>query len=324
MIQILSSSLLRLHRIHAVVMAMAIATATGAAAYGQSSPREAQAKVLFRAGAEFMKQAQYRQAIDKFTASLKQFPKLATRMNIAICYERLGQLATAHRLYNDTAKQAQARNKSRWIERANAAARALEPRVPKLIVHIPIRHRVATLRVLRDGVPIPTRQLDDPIRLNPGRYHIQARADGYRAYEVTIDLDVGAQFTVMVPKLKRRPSDPRIRRRAGAAGMVVGAAAALASIGLGWSADAIRDRAFDSGQCARDSSLCSPMGQREMNTAHARARWATITGSVGMALVGLGVALYVTAPKHRERSSTAVTPLVDRDHLGVAVSGRFR
>ncbi|MBI5546525.1 MAG: PEGA domain-containing protein [Deltaproteobacteria bacterium] len=65
----------------------------------KADPKVAEAKVHFKQGSAFYKQARYREAIAEFEKAYQLKPHGALRFNIAQCHERLGEIPQALRSY---------------------------------------------------------------------------------------------------------------------------------------------------------------------------------------------------------------------------------
>ncbi len=135
-----------------VVAASLIALAQTPAA-AQSGADKAAAEKLFNDARKLMKKGNYSEACPKLDASLKLDPALGTRLNLAKCYEEVGKLASAWGLYReaeDLAKQ----NKDNRARFARSRAKALEPRLPQLVIKAPSEDEIPGLTVTRDGTTI--------------------------------------------------------------------------------------------------------------------------------------------------------------------------
>ena len=115
----------------------------------------------------------------------------------------------------------------------------------------------------------------------------------------------------------------RTRRVLGIAGVAVGTAALGIGLGLGWSATSQHDRAFDDGLCDRATLRCTLPGQMAVDSARRRAHWSTAVTATGVAMIGVGLAVYLTAPKRRKSARAALVPLLAPSAFGLALGGRL-
>jgi hypothetical protein len=104
----------------------------------------------------------------------------------------------------------------------------------------------------------------------------------------------------------------------------IGIAAALAGLGVGWSATSTWDDAFESGQCERDTKICTPDGQKQTELARDRANLSNALAGTGIALAATGIVLYLTAPNAQDSTRSAHwVPIAKPDALGVAIVRSF-
>ncbi len=76
----------------------------------------------------------YGDACARFSESERLDPAAGTLLNLADCYERNGQLASAWLTFREATTAAELSDRAAWSEQASARARLLEPRLPTLTV----------------------------------------------------------------------------------------------------------------------------------------------------------------------------------------------
>ncbi len=296
----------------------------------QSSEDKAAAMKLFRDGKKLMAAGSYREASRKFEASLELVPNLGTRLNLGVCYEKLGKVASAWSQYREAEMMAEDSDNTALAKRADKLATALEPDLPRLVIRV-ADPTLPDLVITRDGKVVSSSLFGESIYVDPGPHRIRARADGHRPFATTVEADRGDEVMVEIPVLEAKAADSRVtkpgatrskRRIFGFVSMAAGGVAVASSLAFGWSAAAQSDRAFADGLCDPELLKCSIEGQALNDSAHRRARAADVLVGTGVVLVGAGVYLYLTAPKRREGAS-ALVPVAGRDRLGVAFLGRF-
>ena len=120
------------------------------------------------------------------------------------------------------------------------------------------------------------------------------------------------------------PGAGRGRRVMGLAAGGTGVAALAVGLGVGWSVRSTWEDAFASGECDRDTLMCTPAGQEQTDAARGRATISNVLVGAGVALAATGVVLYLTAPD-RERTERAahLVPTAGPDGLGMALVGGF-
>lgn len=303
----------------AFVLIAVLATVQSAAAQS--------ARDHFEKGAELYEAGNCRAAIEAFEKSLALVDNAATHINLGVCHEDLGHLVAARRHYRAAERMAEANGDARIAKDAADKARALEARKLARVIVRAARRDAVDLIIALDGDRVALDELGKYIYVAPGAHRVGARADGCSPYETTVQLGKGEEAMVDIPALACAVESVvrgrgKGRRITGYAGVGVGAAALLGSVGMGVLSNGVRNEAFASGACDRDALTCTQDGQAMMTQAHERARYATMLAGAGVVLVGAGVALWLSAPRE-SRATRALTPMVSRDRAGLALSGRF-
>lgn len=320
----------RAGRLCAAPLLAALVLATprlGWAAQGESSPppsspppsspaaSEAKAQIardLFERGKEKWSLGQYAEAASLLAASNQQLPRGGTCMLLGDAYERLGRLRTARDTFERAAELARASGDSQLEYRASTRAAALAPRLPQIEVRVqpPLPQG---LLVTLNGVELPAGELNQPTALDAGRYHLEVRAPGYRPVTRDIELSNEGQqplgVRVVPVQLVRgdeadespSPGDGASRQRA-LAWWVGGAGAALALGGAVSLLVALDKNSASKGECGLeagaldgDENACTERGASLRGDARTFAHLATAGTLLGLAGIGAGVTLYVTA-----------------------------
>jgi hypothetical protein len=155
-----------------------------AVAYAQGGDAAA-AETLFRQGRAAADSGDYQLACQKFRESNRLDPAPGTVLNIADCEEKLGHIATAWTLFREVTQKLPPSD-----ERSALAAQrsgALEPRLPKLSVHLAAGAPPGS-RVFRDGVELRGASLDTALPVDPGAHRLEVRADGRETSTVQIQI----------------------------------------------------------------------------------------------------------------------------------------
>ena len=83
-------------RLVLVFAALTIVLASAAPAAAEDDPGpDAAASALFHAGRDLIKKGQWKEGCHKLAASMKRFPAPSTLLNLALCREHEGRVATA-------------------------------------------------------------------------------------------------------------------------------------------------------------------------------------------------------------------------------------
>lgn len=134
-------------------------------AFGQPSSDAAVAQALFDEGRRLMTAGQYAAACPKFSESFRLDASLGTLLNLAVCYESAGQLASAWSHFRDAVFLARREGRSDREKFADEHVRKLEPRLSHLTIVVPSAVDSPGLTIRLDGTPVgrPARGLPLPV-----------------------------------------------------------------------------------------------------------------------------------------------------------------
>lgn len=162
----------------------------------------ADAEGLFNAGRDLMQQSRFADACPKLAQSQRLLPAVGTALNLGLCYERLGHVASAVSAYQDAVTLASAIGPAEVKRIAIARDRlaVLEPRVARL--QISIAEDTPGLVVKRDGIVLDRSQLGVPLPVDPIPHVIEASAPGQAPWRTTLIVEGDASTaSVVVPAL---------------------------------------------------------------------------------------------------------------------------
>src|SRR5438477_7999701 len=94
------------------------------------------AQALFDDARRLMEKKRYAEACPKLAESQRLDPGGGTLLNLALCYERLGPIATAWAMYNEALSAAIADRRSEREAFARARIAELAPRLPRLRIEL--------------------------------------------------------------------------------------------------------------------------------------------------------------------------------------------
>ncbi len=312
-----------------VLVAAALLHAPAARAQGGDL---AAAQGLFDQAKQLVAQGRVAEACPKFLASFKFDPKPGTAVNLADCYEKTGQIASAWARYLEAASLAQRAGQGEREQYARAHAAALEPRVGRLT--LAATSAAPRLEVRRDGELIDAAVLGTPLPVDPGKHTIEARAPGKKPWSRVVEIPPGpGNLSVEIPPLEDAPpgsvplagplaggaarAPPSTFPRkplgfgligVGGAGLLVGAITGGLAIGKHGSLAS----ACKNGVCVGQDSAIS--------TYHTYGTVADVGLFVGGALAVTGIVLVATAPPAAAKQGW-VTPVVGPGFAGAV--GRF-
>ena len=146
--------------------------------------RLVQARALFEEGRTLVERGVYEEGCRRFDQSLKLEPGMGTEFNLADCWERIGRIASAQALFEKVAGSARTRGLRDRERIAHARARALEPRLARLVIDA---NEQKGLKVFLDGKLLDASVLGAAIPVDPGSYQVAAtlvRAGGAESREL--------------------------------------------------------------------------------------------------------------------------------------------
>jgi serine/threonine-protein kinase len=295
-----------------LLFAFAASLAVPSAARAQNASDQAAAEALFHDGRKLYDEGRYPEACAKLAESQRLDPAPGTLLNLAGCYEKNGQTASAWATFKSAMSAAHQKGRADWEELARERAAALEPTLSKLtlVVEAPTDGLV----VRRDGEEVGRAEWGTPIPVDPGTHVIDASAPQRRPYKQSIDVGArGATATVTVRELARAASAgggaPAEAPHDGATQRIVGLALAGAGVvGLGVSAvyglvAMNRENDALNYEC-NPQGLCTPHGVQLGQDAKSAATASTIAFGLGAAAVAGGLVLYFSAPRRSTAPAT--------------------
>lgn len=184
----------------AILATFACAVLVAAPDVANAQPSDAAAaEVQFQEGRKLMEARRYAEACPKFLASYNLAPAPGTLLNLADCYERNGQLASAWNRFNEAIALAQRGNRADREKTARDRAERLEPRLVRVVVGVPS----SDVTVQVDGVPLDGASLGSPTPIDPGKHTLQATAPGKKPLSLVIEIGDRTKLTpVDIPPLE--------------------------------------------------------------------------------------------------------------------------
>jgi tetratricopeptide (TPR) repeat protein len=165
------------------------------------------ALILFKEGRALATEGKYAEACPKFEESLQLEPGVGTQFNLADCWEHVGRLASAQKLFLGAAASAKAAGQADREQVLRERATALEPRVSKLVIEVTDEN--PRLTVKRDQLPLEPEQFGKAVAVDPGKYEIVAKAPGKKPWKKTVEISAKTPIvTVEVPALEASIPEP--------------------------------------------------------------------------------------------------------------------
>jgi serine/threonine-protein kinase len=314
-------------------------------ARAQGAGEEAAAEALFKQGRDLMNAGKFAEACPKLAESERLDPATGTLLNLATCYERNGQLASAWVTYKEAASASQKANEEERVQLARRKAAELEPKLPMLTVVVPAASDRPDLEIKRDGNVIGRPAWGTPIPVDPGPHAVDATASGRKPWhgQVTVD-GPAAQASLEVPVLEAGPAPeaPPVAAPAPALaaapvpppppsngtgqrviGAIIGGVGVVGvALGAVFGAMAKSDNDDAGKQCLTDTA-CTPQALTLTTSAKHEATGSTVGFIAGGALLATGVVVFLTAPHAGATPTTGlgVSPLVGEGAAGLALRG---
>jgi hypothetical protein len=314
------------------------------------------AEALFKKGLEAMKLNQFKEACDAFEGSDEADASPGTEINLALCNEKQGKIATAWGWYRTAAGLADRRNQKDRADLARNEASKLEPKLHKLTITVK-GPAPEGLTVTRNGTSVPTAILGSDAPIDPGDYAIEVNAKNKKAWKGSVHIAAGPGTDRLdVPPLEDAPvavtpaggapaggdyhppqtgNDGSTQRTVG---LIVGGVGILALIGAGGLeifnlAVTNNDYKTVSRQlddCKRQTpTACAGIETSvasKNDARHSNQTAAIVIAASGGALVITGIVLLATAPSSRttgELLKPRVYPLLGNGTAGLGLSAAF-
>jgi hypothetical protein len=171
-------------------------------AWSQTAQEQALAEALFRDGRELLERGEYAAACGKLGESYRLDPASGTLLNLALCHEQEGKLATAWVEYQNALARVRREGSEERISFARDAIARVEPRVPRVRIEVTETEGQA-ITVELDGTPLGRAAWGGEMPVDPGTVYIRATAREHRPYEAELTIVAGQVLTAKIPALVR-------------------------------------------------------------------------------------------------------------------------
>jgi hypothetical protein len=302
---------------------------------------KAAAQSLFDEGRKLMSAGKFAEACPKLAESQKLDPGVGTQFNLADCYEKIGQTASAWAGFLEAASAAKSMGQIDREKVARERAAALAPRLSKLTITSSQAATLAGLEIKRDGAPVGRALWGTAIAVDPGSHAIEVTAPGKKPWQTVAKVEGDkASVVVTIPPLEDAPAQAQEAPKAegqdasvdlSSAGKgrrtlgIIVAGVGVVGLGLG-TAFALEARDNNESSFAHcdpiDKNSCQPEGVNLRNDARTAGNLATVSVGVGMAALVAGAVLYFTAPSG-EKPRALIVPSAAPGAAGLAVVGRY-
>jgi hypothetical protein len=166
-----------------------------------------QAQALVKQGKQLMDARQYARACALFAESQGLAPSPSTLLQLALCHEKEGKIATAYGEFNGVVSQARSTDPSAKTARQHADA--LSANLPRLTIKVPFGWDAKNLSVTLDGQPVGATSWNVPNSIDPGPHKVVASAKGNPPWTKTIVVTgPGDERTVEVLAAQPKEASP--------------------------------------------------------------------------------------------------------------------
>jgi len=333
------------------VALVVLAASTPSLARAQGTTDPAAAEALFKQARQLMAEGKYGEACPKLAESQRLDPGTGTLLNLATCYEKNGQIASAWAAYKSAATAAQNANEIDRAKLARSRAAALEAKLPTLTIVVPAAADRPDLTVTRDGEPVGRPAWGTPIPVDPGAHAVQASAPGRKTWQGQAQVDgAGAKASIEVPALEpdatgaastaatpgpstgstTSPAQPAAEAPSTSSpgstqrtiGLILGGVG-IVGIGVGavFGFVAKSDNDGVGGNC--NQGVCNQQGLNSLDSAHTAATISTIAFAAGGAALAGGALLYFLAPHASSGTGLVVAPAAGAHIAGLELHARW-
>ena len=298
---------------------------------------KAEADRLFEQGRELLAKGERAEACKLFDDSFRKDPRaVGTMLNLGLCREEVGQVASAVRFYAEARDRAHDQNLPEHQEAAERKIAMLAPRVPHLAIILPPGVPTGVRVLVDDDVVMPDQLAN--ITVDPGPHSIVVTAPDKLPYDTKLDIKESERAQVAVPPLEGAKTivvHTDRRRLWGKLSVGAGATLLVGAIGLGaysrhlyWKqfpdgardGELVRDDSHDCWTVLVNGALmkqCNDVGSNALDNARLVGHFATGAAILGGAGVIAGAILWATAPKRDEAIALGISP------RGITASVRF-
>jgi hypothetical protein len=292
-----------------------------------SATDQSLAQSLFEQAKQLMDSGRYAEACPKFAESERLDPGGGTLLNLALCYERQGRVASAWSNFKEASSLARRDGRSDRAQAAEEHIRTLVPKLPRLTIQAP--NAVEGETILLDGVSIGRAAWGVPVAVDPGPHQLVASAPGKVRWMSNVTFAMSEQRSVSIPELQSSalpaagpasrsaaaaspassPADlPRASGGSAGTWALLGGGVVALGAGSVLGVMAIDRRHKSNGACPTDTT-CTDQGVKWNNQAKTFA-WASDIG-IGIGLLGVGIGTYLLLVHGADapRAARAAPPL---------------
>ena len=183
-----------------VALVLLAALFAPSSAFAQTATDKQLAQSLFDEARTLVQKGDLARACPMFAESQRLDPGGGTLLNLAVCHEQEGKVATAWQELNHALSVAMRDGRKDREQTAREHLEAVTPRLPKLTL-VPPQEDIAGLHVEIDGASLGPAALGVPVPLDPGSHRADAGAPGRTSWSWAGTLAEGERLELPIPAL---------------------------------------------------------------------------------------------------------------------------
>jgi hypothetical protein len=272
-----------------------------------ATDNRALAETLFFTARGMMEAGRYEAACEKLTESYRLDPAAGTLLNLAVCHQKSGRVASAWGEFRQALADANRANRPDRAQLATAGIAELEPELPFLTIVVP--PAIKTLKglvITRNGTPLQSAAWDTDLPVDPGKVEVVETAAGYKPKTLYVSVTNKQHASLTLESLElapiERPPERYWTGRRVSGVVLIGGAAAFAVVGTVFGLSALTAKNNSDARCPvlDGQNRCDSTGADDMSKARTDA-WVSDIG-FGLAGVGLlaGAYFLLTGGHHEE------------------------
>jgi tetratricopeptide (TPR) repeat protein len=293
-----------------------------------STADKAVAEMLFFTARGLMEAGRYAEACTKLAESYRLDAASGTLLNLAVCHESEGRVASAWGEFRQALSDARKANRPDREELAKNSIAKLEPELPFLTIVVPDFAKVKDLEILRNGVSLGSGGWGTELPIDPGKVEIVARAPGYLPKTKTITIQRKQHLSTTIDKLELAPVVETVaagepgwsaKRKTGAVLFVGGLAGIGVGTYFGFSALSQWKKTEDNCPTLDGEWRCTATGADASSKANLAAWGSNLGIGLGGAAVLVGSYLFITGKNDKtEQGSSPSAQIRPRVSFGAA------
>jgi hypothetical protein len=294
-------------------LCLGTASVAGTSTASAQTTDAATAQVLFDDAKRLMLAGKFGEACPKFLASNRLDPKVGTLLNLADCYEKNGQTASAWARFLESTTMAERAGQGERQAFARDRAAALAGKLSKLTIKMSVEARaIPGIQVRRDSLVLDPAVLDIAAPVDPGPHFVEASAPGRKAWAAKVDVGANAaQESVEVPPLAVDEDGQSAKAASGerASGStqrtlaLVAGGVGVVGIGIGSVLGVLAMSKWSDAKAGCDDTGCASTNVSDGESARTLANISTVGFILGALGLAGGAYLWFTAPKTKPSGS---------------------